>query len=65
MYSLVRACEVQLMALANDGAVDMVPAPSTDPEAVAKRNAKATRVGALGWNALLRRLDREQPDYRN
>ena len=65
MYSLVRACEVQLMALANDGAVDMVPAPSTDPETVAKRNAKATRVGALGWNALLRRLDREQPDYRN
>jgi ribulose-5-phosphate 4-epimerase/fuculose-1-phosphate aldolase len=65
MYGLVRACEVQLMAQGHDGAVDTVPPPSTDPDLVAKRERKAERVGGLGWAALLRRLDREQPDYRN
>ncbi|MDF7775559.1 class II aldolase/adducin family protein [Sphingomonas sp. AOB5] len=65
MYALTRACEVQIMAMAHDGAIDTVPAPSADPELTAKRNTKAARVGNLGWTALLRRLDREEPDYRD
>lgn len=64
MYALVRACEVQLMAICRDSAVDHVPPPSSDPDTVDKRRRKAARVGDLGWKALLRRLDRDQPDYR-
>lgn len=66
MYSLVRACEVQLMATTPaTGIVDHVPPPSSDPQMIEKRRAKAARVGKLGWTALLRRLDREEPDFRN
>lgn len=65
MYALVRACEVQIMAQSGGRAVGRVPAPSLAEEDVAKRRAKAARVGALGWSALLRRLDIEEPDYRS
>lgn len=66
MYGLVRACEVQLMATGPaSGAVDQVPPTSSDSDAIATRRAKAARVSDLGWKALLRRLDREEPDFRN
>lgn len=65
MYALVRACEVQLMAQAHDATVDLVPLPSRDVDAIAARARKAEYVASLGWTALLRRLDREQPDYKH
>jgi ribulose-5-phosphate 4-epimerase/fuculose-1-phosphate aldolase len=65
MYALVRACEVQIMAQSNRSVVDHVPAPSLADEEIARRRAKAARVGALGWTALLRRLAREEPNYRD
>jgi ribulose-5-phosphate 4-epimerase/fuculose-1-phosphate aldolase len=65
MCRLVNACEVQLLALGRDGAVVHAPPPSRDPRAVAARQHKAARVDGLAWAALLRRLDREAPNFRS
>lgn len=65
MYSLARACEVQIMAGQSGDNATRVPLPSSEPEKVRKRREKVARVGALGWSALLRRLDREESDYKD
>jgi ribulose-5-phosphate 4-epimerase/fuculose-1-phosphate aldolase len=65
MYALQRACEAQIMARA--GGRELV---SVDPRILAgvKGNlAAATRGlgGAIAWPALLRKLDRMDPSYKN
>ena len=69
MYQLERACRMQVAALA--GARPLYPIA---PEVVARCAAQGTQVfgkdgfvpqGRLEWAALLRKLDREEPGYRD
>ncbi|WP_323121177.1 class II aldolase/adducin family protein [Burkholderia alba] len=64
MATLIKACEIQLLAQAGAGPL-VLPEP-----AVARRTADQLRDGGaiegeLEWPALLRRLDRLDPSYRN
>lgn len=69
MYQLERACRMQVAALAGEQ-----PLRPIAPEVVARGAAQATQVfgkdgfvpqGRLEWAALLRKLDREEPGYRD
>jgi ribulose-5-phosphate 4-epimerase/fuculose-1-phosphate aldolase len=65
MYNLQRACEVQLLAQSGGGALT-----SVNPAIVSGVKANLAAVtkglgGALAWPALLRRLDRLDPRYRD
>jgi ribulose-5-phosphate 4-epimerase/fuculose-1-phosphate aldolase len=65
MYVLQRACEVQLMA--QSGGAELV---HVDPRIVAGAKANATVAtrglgGAIAWPALLRKLDRLDPHYKD
>ena len=63
MYYLEQSCRIQLAAQASGAPLSM---PS---EAVVERTARQfggeENKGWLTWQALKRKLDREQPDYRN
>jgi ribulose-5-phosphate 4-epimerase/fuculose-1-phosphate aldolase len=65
MYTFESACMIQLRAQAGGGA--LIP---IDPRIIATAQQQAATVtgaavGALAWPALLRRLDRIDPSYRN
>jgi ribulose-5-phosphate 4-epimerase/fuculose-1-phosphate aldolase len=65
MYTFESACLIQVRAQAGGG-----PLVSIDPGIIATAQQQAARVtkeagGALAWPALLRRLDRIDPSYRN
>lgn len=65
MYLFESACAIQVRAQAGGGELVQV-----DPRIVAGARAQAARVtrgagGALAWPALLRRLDRLDPSWRN
>jgi ribulose-5-phosphate 4-epimerase/fuculose-1-phosphate aldolase len=65
MYTLVRACEVQL--LAQSGGAELL---AVDPGVLAgvRENAQAVTKGlgsGIAWPALLRRLDRLDAGYRS
>ena len=62
MFYLNRACELQVTAQSTGARLDIAP-----PEVVARTRAQFTdspTKGWLPWQALRRKLDREQPDYR-
>lgn len=63
MYYLEQACRIQVAAQSTGVALSM------PPEAVIARTARQfggeTDKGWLPWQALRRKLDREQPDYRD
>ncbi len=67
LYRMERACEVQVMALSCN--TKLVYPPQDVLEAtfdkVKPRVGKANRNGDLAWPALLRKLDRVDPSYRN
>jgi ribulose-5-phosphate 4-epimerase/fuculose-1-phosphate aldolase len=65
MYNLQRACEVQLLALA--GGAEAVPVAQPILQGVKANVEAVTRGmgGALAWPALLRKLDRLSPGYRD
>ena len=67
LYRMERACEVQVMALSCN--TKLVYPPQVVLEAtfdkVKPRAGKANRNGDLAWPALLRKLDRVDPSYRN
>jgi ribulose-5-phosphate 4-epimerase/fuculose-1-phosphate aldolase len=67
LYRMERACEVQVMALSCN--TKLVYPPQDVLEAtfdkVKPRPGKANRNGDLAWPALLRKLDRVDPSYRN
>jgi ribulose-5-phosphate 4-epimerase/fuculose-1-phosphate aldolase len=65
MYTLQRACETQIMAQSGGAALAAV-----DPAARERLREDVRRVtkgndGALIWPALLRRLDRLDPGYKD
>jgi ribulose-5-phosphate 4-epimerase/fuculose-1-phosphate aldolase len=63
MWYLNQACRIQLAAQSSGAALFVPP-----PEVVARTQAQystAPTKGWLPWQALKRKLDREQPDYRD
>ncbi|MBJ3774297.1 class II aldolase/adducin family protein [Acuticoccus mangrovi] len=63
MYYLEQACRLQLSAQASGVELSM-PSPEVVARTSAQFTASANR-GWLPWQALRRKLDREQPDYRD
>ena len=71
LYRLEQACQTQIMAMSCN-----TPLRAAAPESIAKTyareterrkadpNAKMTKVGQQGWEALKRRLDRIDPSYK-
>ena len=68
MFTFQRTCEIQVAALAGNGAGDkLIP---VDPKIVAgvKANVQIVTKGMMGqlaWPGLLRKLDRESPGYKD
>ena len=67
MFTFQRTCEIQVAALAGNGAGDKLI--QVDPKIVAgvKQNVQMVTKGMMGgiaWPALLRKLDRESPGYK-
>ncbi|HUR41773.1 MAG TPA: class II aldolase/adducin family protein [Verrucomicrobiae bacterium] len=68
MFTFQRTCEIQCAALAGNGTGDKLT--MVDPAIVAgvKKNVQAVTkgmMGALAWPALLRKLDRVSPGYKD
>ncbi len=66
LYRLERACEVQVMAMAAN--TKLVCPPKDILEETYEKCSRArmpNRNGSLAWPALLRKLDRVDPSYRN
>lgn len=66
MYFLERACEAQIMAL-SAGKEGLYSPPQGTPEKVAEQSGKdniAMLAQFLAWPALLRKVERIAPDYR-
>ncbi|HKO08120.1 MAG TPA: class II aldolase/adducin family protein [Alphaproteobacteria bacterium] len=66
MFTLERACEMQVAALAGGRELTM---PSEEVQQLVarqvQRNSDADRPGELAWPALLRMLDRQDPSYKD
>jgi ribulose-5-phosphate 4-epimerase/fuculose-1-phosphate aldolase len=64
MYTLERACEIQI--LAQSGGTELVPVPTPIINLVAKQQSVVTigQGAGLTWPGLLRRLDRIDASYR-
>jgi ribulose-5-phosphate 4-epimerase/fuculose-1-phosphate aldolase len=68
MFTFQRTCEIQVAALAGNGQGDKLI--SVDPRIVAgvKQNVQVVTKGMMGglaWPALLRKLDRDSPGYKD
>jgi len=63
MYYLDQSCRIQIAAQAT-GADLTMPSPESVERAHQQYVSEQDR-GGLVWSALVRKLDREQPDYRN
>jgi ribulose-5-phosphate 4-epimerase/fuculose-1-phosphate aldolase len=63
MYMLERACRIQVAALSGGGA--LVQPPPEVCEAVAPQLAVIADIPRMTWAALLRRLERTEPGYRD
>jgi ribulose-5-phosphate 4-epimerase/fuculose-1-phosphate aldolase len=65
MYVLQRACEIQLLAKA--GGSDLIQVPAPIVAAIHEQVGQVTlgAGGNLAWPALLRKLDRMDPSYRD
>ena len=64
MFTLQRACEIQVMAQTGGGTLIPIPQPILD--GARAQSAQVTRGlgGALAWPGILRKLDRLDPSYR-
>ena len=63
MYYLEQACKIQVAAQST-GAKLNIPSTQTQQRTLAQSPITPNR-GWRSWQALRRKLDREQPDYRN
>jgi len=64
MYTLQRSCEVQLLAQAGGGLI-AIPAAVLDTAQEQVRAVTHNQGGSLAWPALLRKLDRLDPSFRD
>jgi ribulose-5-phosphate 4-epimerase/fuculose-1-phosphate aldolase len=65
MYTFEAACAIQIKAQAGGGALIPIPQPVLDGIRAQSKIVSGGSGGALAWPALLRRLDRIDPSYRN
>ncbi|MFC3674417.1 class II aldolase/adducin family protein [Ferrovibrio xuzhouensis] len=65
IYILERACTMQIMAQSGGGRLRAVPKPIVDGILAQAKEATRGMGGSLAWPALLRKLDRLDPGYRN
>jgi len=66
IYFLERACEAQIHALAGGTALLNHPPQGTPEKAASQGRDGLKRVGnLLAWPALLRKMDRESPGFRD
>jgi ribulose-5-phosphate 4-epimerase/fuculose-1-phosphate aldolase len=65
MFTLERACEIQIMAQSGGGSLIPIPKPILDGARAQSRQVTRGLGGALAWPALLRKLDRLNPGYRS
>ena len=65
MYILQRACEIQVLAQTGGG--DLIPVPQAIVDAIGGQMSQVTlgQGGALAWPAMLRKLDRLDPSFRD
>ena len=65
MYTLQRACEIQVLAQSGGG--ELIPIPKAILDGARAQSAQVTRGlgGALAWPAMLRKVDRLDPGYRS
>lgn len=66
MFTLQRACEIQIMAQSGGGELIHIPQPVLDGARAMVQGVMKTKQGmggALPWPALLRKLDRTNPGY--
>ena len=62
MTTLIKACEIQVAALSSPNLI--TPEPAIIAKAAADLHAFGAEEGALEWPALLRKLDRIDPSYK-
>ena len=65
MYRLERACELQVMTLSCNTALRMPPAESVQYTNAMLAKGGRRPLGELEWPALLRKLDRIDPSWRD
>jgi ribulose-5-phosphate 4-epimerase/fuculose-1-phosphate aldolase len=64
MHYLERTCEIQVAAQAGGGALAVPPQAVIERTVATAQGTGDPRFGEIGFEALLRRLDREDPSYR-
>lgn len=64
MATLIKACEIQLQALSG-GAAPVLPSPAVQARTAEQLEDGGALEGELEWPALLRKLDKIDPTYRN
>jgi hypothetical protein len=64
MFTLERACEIQVMSQLAGGALIPIPKPILVGARAQAREVTRGLGGALAWPALLRKLDRLDPGYK-
>jgi ribulose-5-phosphate 4-epimerase/fuculose-1-phosphate aldolase len=65
MYLLETSCMIQVRAQAGGGALNHIAQPIVDGASEQWRKVTHGAGGGIAWPALLRRLDRIEPDYRS
>jgi hypothetical protein len=64
MFTLQRACEIQVMAQTAGGTLIRIPQPILDGARAQSAQVTGGLGGALAWPGILRKLDRLDPSYR-
>ena len=65
MFGLIKACEIQIAAQSGGGELVMIDQAILDGVAANIQAVTMGMGGDIAWPALLRKLDRELPGYRN
>ena len=65
MYTFEAACMIQVRAQAGGGSWSASTRASSQPHKQQAETVTESAIGALAWPALLRKLDRIDPSYRN
>ncbi|WP_027017086.1 class II aldolase/adducin family protein [Comamonas composti] len=65
MYTLERACQIQILAQSGGGALTRIPGEILASAGQQSREVTKGKGSGLAWPGLLRRLDKLDPSYRN
>ncbi len=65
MYTFESACAIQVRAMSGGAPLRQIPEPIIENAMNQARQVTQSQYGALAWPALLRKLERDDPEYRN